>query len=185
MTSLKLHTDRLELWAGTSELAQAELADRDRLADLLQAQVPDTWPPELFVKDLLKFVVRKFKKIPGDQGEWLHWYWILQGQAAEDRTLIGLSGFSLPNSEGAVEVAYSLLGQFQGYGYAREAIARLVAWAFEQPEISRITAKTLPDKTQSIRVLNHNGFRQTGENADHGVMVYWFELTREMFERQS
>lgn len=185
MTSLKLHTDRLELWAGTSELAQAELADRARLGELLQAQVPDNWPPELFVRNILKFVVRKFKKIPDDQGEWLHWYWILQGEVAADRTLIGLSGFSLPNSEGEVEVAYSLLEQFQGFGYAREAIGRLVGWAFEQPEIKRVIAQTLPEKTQSIRVLNHNGFRQTGENVDHGVMVYWFELTREMFEGQS
>ncbi len=184
MINLKLQTDRLELWAGTSELAQAELADRVRLADLLQAQVPENWPPELFVKDLLKFVVRKFKKIPDDAGEWLHWYWILQEQTAENRTLIGLSGFSLPNPEGEVEVAYSLLEQFQGYGYAREAIGRLVAWTFEQPEIRRITAKTLPEKIHSIRVLNHNGFRLTEENADHGVMVYWFELTREMFEGQ-
>src|SRR6476469_4442706 len=44
---MKITTERLELIASTLELARAEIEDRDRFAQLLDARVPVDWPPPL------------------------------------------------------------------------------------------------------------------------------------------
>ncbi len=184
MSGLKLETERLELVAGGSELIQAELFNRASLGQLLNARVPDTWPPELFVKGLLKFIAKELIQTPAES-EWLHWYWIQQGQTAAERVLIGVSGFSPPTEDGTIEIAYSMLEEFWGFGYATEASKRLIAWAFSQPEVSRIVAETLPEKIPSIHVLERNGFCKVDEASDKGIIVYWFELTRAQYEETS
>lgn len=180
--NIRLQTERLELIAGTGKLVHAEIAHREQLVHLLEAQVPENWPPELFTIEIAEFVAVQLDK-EESRGEWFHWYWILRSQTPADRVLIGVSGFSQPTLEGTVEIAYSLLPEFQGRGYATEAVKGLVAWAFTHPEIRRVVAEALPEKIPSIHVLERNGFKTMGEGVVKGIMVLWFELTREMVEK--
>jgi ribosomal-protein-alanine N-acetyltransferase len=43
---MRVATDRLELIAGTVKLARAEISDYALFSRLLDARVPDDWPPE-------------------------------------------------------------------------------------------------------------------------------------------
>lgn len=181
ITPIRLQTDHLELVSGNGKLLHAEIANRKQLGELLAVQVPINWPPELFTIEIAEFVAAQLDK-EASRGEWFHWYWILHGQTPTDRVLIGVSGFSQPTPEGTVEIAYSLLPEFQGRGYATEAVKRLVAWAFSHPEIRRVVAEALPEKIPSIHVLTRNGFKTMGEGVTKGIIVLWFELTREMYE---
>ena len=45
--SAHLTTARLDLVPGTARLGHAELKDREEFASLLEARVPEEWPPPL------------------------------------------------------------------------------------------------------------------------------------------
>jgi RimJ/RimL family protein N-acetyltransferase len=131
---IRLNTDRLEFVAATVELVQLELNQTGQLAQLITAEVPARWPPELFTHDLLEFVVKKLEKDPA-LADWLRWYWIKQDKATGERILIGVSSFTTPTSAGIVEIAYSVMEEFRGFGYATEAIRPLISWVFSHIEI--------------------------------------------------
>ena len=69
-----------------------------------------------------------------------------------------------------------MLPRFRNRGYTTEAITRLVAWAFEHPDVERVFADTAGDNTASQRVLEKAGFVNVGEGAEQGLKR--FETTR-------
>jgi ribosomal-protein-alanine N-acetyltransferase len=73
MIETRVATDRLELTAGTVELAQAEMNDYGRFSRLLDARVPDDWPPELNDADTMIFFLGHLEEAP-DQVGWWCWY---------------------------------------------------------------------------------------------------------------
>src|SRR5213592_40057 len=59
---------------------------------------------------------------------WRHGFFVVHREAA---SVIGSAGFKgPPDSAGVVEVAYGIVPGFQGHGYATEAAAALLAFAF-------------------------------------------------------
>jgi [ribosomal protein S5]-alanine N-acetyltransferase len=176
---LSVETRRLELIAATPWLIRAEIDDPRRLESLLGRQVPENWPPELveearpyFLEDLL---------LPEAVG-WSCWYVALWGNASTRPVVIGTAGFKgWPRSDGTVEIGYSILSQYQGRGYASEAVAGLVRWAFSHPYVSRVIARTLPGAEASMRVLQKNGFRRI--EADARVDLVQFEVIPEDLPR--
>jgi RimJ/RimL family protein N-acetyltransferase len=65
-----------------------------------------------------------------------------------------------------------VLRSFRVQGYATEAVARLVVWAFSHQNVVEVTAETLPHLRQSIRVMEKNGFAFRGPGSEHGVVRY-------------
>ncbi len=63
-------------------------------------------------------------------------------------------------------------------GYATEAVARLVTWAFSHQNVVEVTAETLPYLRQSIRVMEKNGFVFQGRGSEHGVVRYAVQKSR-------
>lgn len=177
MAALSLTSDRLELIAGTLELACADFADRQGFSRLLNARVPDNWPPPLNNLQSMEWSVRFAETHPDDLG-WGTWYFVRQN----DRITIGNGGFKgTPLQDGTVEIGYSIIPEFQKLGYASEAVKALLAWAFEHTEVNRVIAETLPELTQSIRVLEKNGFFHIGAGSEEGVIR--FETLRVDFVR--
>jgi len=77
----------------------------------------------------------------------------------ETGEVIGDAGFKgNPDLSGAVDLGYGYLPGHWGRGYATEAAAALVDWAFAHGA-GRVTAETLRDNAASIRVLRKTGFR--------------------------
>ncbi len=176
MAKIWITTERLELIACTLEIVQAEISDRSQFSALLDAQVPETWPPEFNDQETLSYTLQKLEAAP-DQVGWWTWYFVLNNQVVNQRILIGLGGFKgQPTSDGTVEVGYSVLQEFQNLGYATEAVKGLVSWAFKHPEVQRVIAETLPELKPSQRVLEKCQFTNIGEGSEEGVIC--FELSR-------
>ena len=66
------------------------------------------------------------------------------------------------------EIGYGILDEFQGHGYATEAVTLAVEWAFSQPGVLAVEAETDPDNIASQRVLEKCGFKATGTIGEEG-----------------
>lgn len=91
-------------------------------------------------------------------------------------SVIGSAGFKgPPDSAGMAEIAYGIVPGFQGHGYATEAAAALVAFAFASRQVRLVRAHTLPEANASTRVLLKCGFRHLGTvvDPDDGPVWRW------------
>jgi len=157
------------LVSATVALLEADLSGHAQLADLISAQVPDTWPPHLYGRPAMKFALQLLQD-PAEQG-WSFWY--LLTKSPQEIKILGICGFKgRPDEAGSVEISYSVLSQFRNQGYASEAVSRLVLWAFSHQNVKQVTADTLPHLRQSIGVLENNGFIYAGPGSEHGVVRY-------------
>lgn len=59
-------------------------------------------------------------------------------------------------------LGYKLDEQAQGKGYMREALQRLVTYAFEEMQLHRIEANIMPANTRSIKLVTSLGFEDEG-----------------------
>ena len=66
-----------------------------------------------------------------------------------------------PDSEGDVEVGWGLNEGYRGQGYATEAAAAVIRWAFEQPGVRSISATVPDDNDASQRVARRLGLTRT------------------------
>jgi RimJ/RimL family protein N-acetyltransferase len=159
---------RLSLIAATPELIEKDIKGRDFLSDALDVSIPETWPPDLYGPRAKQFALTQ----PDDvaQHGWSFWYLLSHDDPSE---LVGICGFKgRPDESGSVEIAYSVLSDYQRKGFATEAVARLVVWAFSHHNVNEVCAETLPHLVQSIRVLQKNGFELTGAGSETGVIRY-------------
>ena len=169
---LSVSTSRLDLIAATIDLLEAELHDRARLSLLLNAAIPDNWPPPLNDIASMEWMLR-YLQHNSDSNGWSMWYFVLRDGPGGRPLAIGNGGFKgKPSADGTVEVGYSIMENNQRQGYASEAVNALLGWAFMHPGITRIVAETLPDLTPSIRLLDKLGFRLVGKGSEEGVIRY-------------
>jgi [ribosomal protein S5]-alanine N-acetyltransferase len=95
---------------------------------------------------------------------WTHGFAVID---RESRSIVGNVGFKgPPNEQGMVEIAYGIVPDYEGRGYATEAAALLVKFASGHSEVSLIRAHTLPTNNPSTRVLMKCGFEYVGEVVD-------------------
>jgi len=164
-----LDSRRMTLIAATKELVLADLEGAEPLAAMLDAQVADNWPPDLYDREPMKYALRQLAD-PAEQG-WSFWY-LLSGMENE-RVVVGICGFKgRPDVSGSVEIGYSVLPQFRNQGFATEAVERLLSWAFSHQSVLEVRAETLPHLQQSIRVMKKNGFTFVGKGSEQGVVRY-------------
>ena len=160
---------RMTLVAATPELVQADLASRTDFGEAIGADVPEEWPPDLFDSMAMRVALQQLQD-PAEHG-WSLWYLLSKDQEAPK--VLGICGFKgKPDRAGSVEIGYSVLRQFRIQGYATEAVARLVTWAFSHQNVVEVTAETLPHLRQSIRVMEKNGFSFRGPGSEYGVIRY-------------
>ena len=170
-----IESRRLTLVAANAEVLEADLEGHAALAEMLSAEVLDSWPPDLYERQAMKFALHQILADPKSPG-WSFWY--LLTRSSERPQLLGLCGFKgRPNEKGSVEIGYSVLEQFQAQGYATEAVNRLLVWAFSHQNVTEVSAETLPHLRRSIRVMEKNGFSFTGPGSEHGVIRYAVKKT--------
>jgi ribosomal-protein-alanine N-acetyltransferase len=90
--------------------------------------------------------------------------------------VIGNAGFTgPPDTDGVFEIAYGIVPDYQGHGYATETAGALVAWAAKNGRVSLARAHTLPARNASTRVLAKCGFRHVGElsHPTDGLIWRW------------
>jgi RimJ/RimL family protein N-acetyltransferase len=70
-----------------------------------------------------------------------------------------------PGPDGTVEIGYGLAGPSRGRGIGTRAVAALLSWLDEQPDVRMVEAHVRPDNTASVRVLQRLGFEWAGHAA--------------------
>jgi RimJ/RimL family protein N-acetyltransferase len=168
---LELVTPRLILTPVTLDVIEAEIADRRRMAKLLGAEIPGGWPPPLNDESTQRWTRDNLLANPDNRG-WGTWYFMLRRDGREP-ALVGTGGFKGKFvAPGTCEVGYSIMDDHQRRGYASEATAALVGWAFAHREIERVVAHTLSELTPSMRVLEKNGFVRVEETLEEGAIMF-------------
>jgi len=100
-------------------------------------------------------------------------------------TYLGSVGLSKLQDESAVEVYYSLLPEYWGWGFATEATAAVLYYAFEELDLDRVVANANEQNPKSFEVAKNVGMRDEGsvEREDHTL---WrrFAMSKNDYFRQ-
>ena len=104
------------------------------------------------------------------------WYamWIIE---RSDGTHIGDLCFKGLEDNRNPEIGYGILDEFQGKGYATEAVKLALKWAFGHPEITAVEAESDPGNAASQRVLEKCGFKANGETGEEGPRFIVYKET--------
>jgi RimJ/RimL family protein N-acetyltransferase len=83
--------------------------------------------------------------------------------------------------DGRTEVSYSFLPEHWGRGYAREAVARVVSWALDQPgpEPRTVIAVTQEANARSRRLLASVGMSHTGSFVEYDAPQVLYAAVRD------
>jgi [ribosomal protein S5]-alanine N-acetyltransferase len=160
---LTIQTSRLDLVPATLGLIKAELDSPAHLAKLLNARIPEGWPPGEYDLQAMEYFRDRLTQAPADDG-WYSWYGVLRPPLAEGRVLVAAAGFfGPPTVEKVVEVGYSVVPAFEGQGYATELVCALAGHAFSTGQVMKILAHTATTNIPSMRVLEKAGFLLVGQ----------------------
>src|SRR6185312_13306313 len=80
---------------------------------------------------------------------------------------VGRAGFhAAPDPAGMVEVGYAIDPSYRRRGYARAALAVLVARACTDPAVLTLRASVSPDNAASLALVTEFGFAEVGTQWD-------------------
>ena len=99
-----------------------------------------------------------------DQWDW-YAVWMIE---KTDGTHVGDLCFKGLQDNGITEIGYGILEEYQGQGYATEAVRAACQWAFGHVEVKSLEAETDAENAASQRVLLKCGFRPNGTCGEEG-----------------
>jgi RimJ/RimL family protein N-acetyltransferase len=111
-------------------------------------------------------------------GHWtLRGYGIWAVERRSDRRLVGRVGLWRPEGWPGLEVGWTLAREAWGNGYATEAAAAAIEWAWRELDASGLISLIRPENHASIRVARRLGMRELrpGELDGHAVMIWGLE----------
>ena len=144
---IKLDTERLIIYTSSREEMEKTIDDE--------------------TDDILKMAYQEMLQGSLNHPDQWEWYaiWMIEHK---DGTHVGELSFKGFNADGSVEIGYGILEEYQGCGYATEAVEAVVRWALKQPGVTRVEAETEPNNRASQRVLEKCGFLPSGVIGDEG-----------------
>ena len=179
-----LRTPRLLLIGGTAEALTAELDSARALGELLAADVPKSWPPELYDAGAIRWMLSWLEAHP-DEATWSLYYVAERPRSHQGRPLlVGIAGYKgAPDASGVVEIGYGIVPEQRRRGFASEAVRGLLGRAFDDSRVHAVIAHTLPELAPSIGVLRRTGFVFDGPGNDpQEPTAIRFVLTRARYE---
>ena len=119
-------------------------------------------------KDTLEQSVGFYDKV-GFNPPWICYY------ACEDGRLVGSAAYKGKPTNGSVEIAYGTFEDLRQQGIGTRICRELVDLALRTDPQIRITARTLPEKNFSTRILEKNGFFRLGtvDDLEDGEVWEW------------
>jgi [ribosomal protein S5]-alanine N-acetyltransferase len=162
-------TPRLDLIQVSTDSVNAAIHDRNQLAKIVNAAVPETWPPELLDTAALEWTLRWLANPANDPA--FSGYWMVLREPR--RVLIGMVGFKgMPNADGCVEIGYGVVEDHRRQGYASEGARALVEFAFSHANVQSVAAETYPNLIPSLGVMEKCGMKLLGDGSEPGVVRY-------------
>lgn len=161
MRPIRLGSAHLELTPLPAAAAASLPEDRAAAAAIVGAALPASWPHA----ELLDVLPMQAAAAPADEpfGIWL----MIE---RDTNTVVGDIGFMGPPDGGVVEIGFRVIPDRRRRGFATEAARSLIGWAFRDPRIRQVSARSEPENEASARVLRAAGFVRV---ADKGRVVRW------------
>jgi len=160
-------TPRLDLVAMTPAFLEASLAgDLARASELLGAVLPPEWPD---AAGIFRMRLAQLRADPATQP------WLTRALVLRDESrMVGHAGFhTLPGepyledwAPGGVELGYTVFASDRRRGFAREAVAALLAWAEREHGIERFVVSIAPGNEASRALARGFGFVRVGATRD-------------------
>lgn len=104
-----------------------------------------------------------------------HWTLGYRMVRISDGATVGQCGFKSTPSDGVVEMAYGVMPECEGRGYATEAAQLMFELALMDDEVQTVIAHTMERTNASSRVLTKAGFVCVGQVIDpeDGPVFRW------------
>jgi RimJ/RimL family protein N-acetyltransferase len=152
MSQIELHTERLLLRSITVEDAQALLRYKsDTVANQFQGWIPNN------IEDVYDFIKNRISSEINKAETWYQ----LAIVCKKENKLIGDIGIHFMDKESKqVEIGFTLDKNWQGKGYATEALKTVIEYLFQNLNKHRIIASVDPRNINSMRLLERLGFRK-------------------------
>jgi len=95
--------------------------------------------------------------------------------AKQNDNIVGSAAFKGPPTNGSVEIAYGTFEKYRNQGIGSKICKSLVDLSLKTDPKIRITARTLPEKNFSTRILEKNNFAFIGKvnDPDDGDVWEW------------
>jgi len=165
MSQTIVSTPRLDLTPMSADAIDALLTgDGPRLDAATGARFLRAAPPP-YMADALP-VVRDHLRARPSEAPW--WNWLIVDR--ESREAVGSVAFGGPvDRDGAVLVGYAMYAEYEGRGYATEAVRAMIAWAFGQAGVREVRALAPVWNTPALRVAENVGMRPVASEEDDDV----------------
>ena len=151
LNNVSIHTKRLVLRSITSADAEAIFMYRsDAEANKYQGWIPDT------LEDVHEFI----RKISPEINVVGSWYQLAIIEKESDRLIGDVGLHFLPPENLQAELGCTLDKQFQGNGYASEALKGTIEYLFHEFGKHRIVTSIDPNNTKSIELVERIGMRK-------------------------
>ena len=172
MAEAIVRTDRLNIAPlGLSAIEAIVAGDASKLERLTDAVFPRPAAPPPYMTDALPVVGERLHAHP-EETAW--WNWLVVER--ETRRAIGSVAFGgKPDIDGAVLIGYAMYPEFEGHGYATEAVRAMIGWAFQQPGVKVVRALAPVWNTPAVRVAENVGMHPVAADEDDDigeVLVY-------------
>lgn len=167
-----LVTDRLHLRRSRPEDAEAISAYRSD-PDVRRYQGWERTDPD----EIRAQIEEMARRAPGQPGGWVQF----SVEERESGRLVGDVGLSPADEEpGVIKVGYTIAPEFQGRGYASEAVGALVAYAFDTLGADVARAYASAENAPSIKVAEKVGMRLVERFEHRSGAETWFGVRYEL-----
>ena len=123
--------------------------------------------------------VQSWRSMAFHSGHWVlrgYGNWVVERKA--DGVVIGRVGLWNPEGWFGVEVGWKLDRDVWGHGYATEAAAASLEWAWRELDVDRVLAVIAPENDASRRVAARLGMRKLRDDAHSGRPVVIMAIDR-------
>jgi RimJ/RimL family protein N-acetyltransferase len=122
-----------------------------------------------------------FKNILDMQEQLGYAYWAIYNKSNE---FIGQCGLSR-NYDDSLNFCYAFNKKFWGKGIGSEITSIIIKYLFENfSTINEIKAMSFKNNGASMKILTKLGFANVGEVEEFNKILYFYKLTREMYEQK-
>jgi len=114
----------------------------------------DAHPDPLYTEQYIRYLQERYAV-----GDFYDFALVLKESSRMIGT-VGFTSFDLPNF--SAEIGYVVSPEYQGHGYATEAVTAVISFGFENCDLERISAVCMKENIASLRVMEKCGMKREG-----------------------